>query len=258
MLARKISQANPGRAARGNRRTWCEHATGTPLDGSGGGHAGVSRPFFYRTQLMNDEGGERLCPNAECAMHQQARRTAARYCSACGGETKPAGPSPDAPRAIVAAHPPMAPTGYVAARPPSTWPNAIGIVSIVLGSLGCLSGLWVAISPWFMGLIMDMIPDDNATAALDSEAPSDVSPGAASEQLPPGAKRNPSAHEHSPVVRLQDPWEASVQLSGHSHWAQSPFGPPENGGVHLHSPEASQRPRSTPSWVQLLGQGQSP
>ncbi len=76
MLAGKISQANLGRAARGNRRTRCERATGTLLDGRGGGHTGVSRPLLYRTLLMNDEDGERLCPNAQCAMHQQARRTA--------------------------------------------------------------------------------------------------------------------------------------------------------------------------------------
>lgn len=89
-------------------------------------------------------------------------RTTAQFCSMCGTETVPdptAPPPPPAPPA----HPPTDPhTMPAAVRPPPTWPAAIGIVSIVLGSLGALGGCWGMIAPFMMGAIFDAMPDEAA------------------------------------------------------------------------------------------------
>lgn len=40
----------------------------------------------------------------------------------------------------------------------TTWPSVLGVITIVLGALGILSGLWSAISPLFAELISKLVP----------------------------------------------------------------------------------------------------
>lgn len=40
----------------------------------------------------------------------------------------------------------------------TTWPSVLGVITIVLGSLGILSGLWTAVSPLFADLFVGLVP----------------------------------------------------------------------------------------------------
>ncbi len=44
---------------------------------------------------------------------------------------------------------------------------AFGVIAIVLGALGCLAGCWGAVSPFFLGAIIEMAPKEAQTAGLE-------------------------------------------------------------------------------------------
>lgn len=59
--------------------------------------------------------------------------------------------------------PPMQPGGMQMPEQRSAWPTVIGIIAIVLGSLGILGGCWGLATPWFLGVIKDIVPPGQAT-----------------------------------------------------------------------------------------------
>jgi hypothetical protein len=50
---------------------------------------------------------------------------------------------------------------------PPSWPVVFGVIAIVLGALGCLGGCWGAISPLFIGAVIEMAPKDAQAAGLE-------------------------------------------------------------------------------------------
>lgn len=50
----------------------------------------------------------------------------------------------------------------------TTWPSVLGVITIVLGSLGVLSGLWTAVSPLFADMIAGFVP--GGTSGMESVA----------------------------------------------------------------------------------------
>ncbi|UCC32567.1 MAG: hypothetical protein JSU86_09840 [Phycisphaerales bacterium] len=58
--------------------------------------------------------------------------------------------------------PPRVPGAIGGQAQPSGWPTAIGVIAIVLGGLGCLGGCWGAVSPLFMGVFVEMVPQSQA------------------------------------------------------------------------------------------------
>ena len=61
--------------------------------------------------------------------------------------------------------PPMAPGPIPQVRPTSRWPTVIGIIAIVLGSLGALGGGVGMFGPMFTGMIKEFVEDQPGTAA---------------------------------------------------------------------------------------------
>ena len=62
----------------------------------------------------------------------------------------------DLPPKETPAHPPIAPPPAVAAAPPSDWPRVLGIIAIVLGSLGALGGCLRLAFPFVLGMLEDL------------------------------------------------------------------------------------------------------
>ena len=54
--------------------------------------------------------------------------------------------------------PPTQPGPLGTGEPLSRWPTVIGIISIVLGSLGILVWLWAMIAPFVMGSMLSNLP----------------------------------------------------------------------------------------------------
>ncbi len=68
----------------------------------------------------------------------------------------------DAPQS---AAPPTVQGEFVPTRPPSSWPTVIGIIAIVLGSLGSLANAWALIAPLVMEAFLGQMSNDPAFAA---------------------------------------------------------------------------------------------
>jgi len=66
--------------------------------------------------------------------------------------------------------PPMQPTDVVAESVPSSWPTVLGILAIVFGGFGVLSGAWAVVSPFAAGRLARMSPSMQAqlTQQLDA------------------------------------------------------------------------------------------
>ncbi len=54
--------------------------------------------------------------------------------------------------------PPTAPLPIQPIERPRNWPTTVGVISIVLGGLGALSGCWGIVSPMFMGAFLELMP----------------------------------------------------------------------------------------------------
>ncbi len=61
--------------------------------------------------------------------------------------------------------PPTAPSPVQPTERPRVWPTTIGVISIVLGSLGIIGGCWGVVSPTFMGALSEQMPQGSIQGA---------------------------------------------------------------------------------------------
>lgn len=65
--------------------------------------------------------------------------------------------------------PPMAPGPIPQAQPTSRWPKVIGIIAIVLGSLGALGGCLGMFGPMFTNMMKDMIENQPGSGQVTAQ-----------------------------------------------------------------------------------------